>query len=229
MARTMLVTGATGGIGAAVVRAAAKRGYQVVAVGRDGGRLDALAAEVPGITGVVLDLGEPFELPPRAAALERVDAVVHCAGVAEVATVGESSFAGWHETLGVNLVAAAELTRMMLPALRRARGHVVFVNAAPGVHAVPRWAAYAGSKAALRELADSLREEEKGNGLRVTTIYPGGTATDLLRKVREQFGHPFRAADCIQAPSLASLVLMTLDMPPDAYLSEVSVLPAPGR
>jgi short-subunit dehydrogenase len=229
MVRTMLVTGATGGIGAAVVRAAAQREYQVVAVGRDGGRLDALAAEVPGTTGVALDLGKPFELPAPAAALDRVDAIVHCAGVAEVTAVEESSFTGWHETLGVNLVGAAELTRMLLPALRRARGHVVFVNAAPGVHAVPRWAAYAGSKAALRELADSLREEEKGNGLRVTTIYPGGTATDLLRKVREQFGQPFRAADCIQAPSLASLVLMTLDMPPDAYLSEVSVLPAPGR
>jgi NADP-dependent 3-hydroxy acid dehydrogenase YdfG len=61
----------------------------------------------------------------------------------------------------------------------------------------------------------------------VTTVYPGGTATELLRKVREQFGRPFRAEDCIQAPSLARLVLMALDMPPDAYLSELSVLPAP--
>jgi NADP-dependent 3-hydroxy acid dehydrogenase YdfG len=227
MARTMVVTGATGGIGAAVVRAAAERGYRVVAVGRDGARLGALTAEVPGVTGVVLDLGRPFELPAPAAALDRVDALVHSAGVAEVTTVEESSYDGWQETLGVNVVGAAELTRLLLPALRRARGQVVFVNAAPGLHAVPRWAAYAGSKAALRELADSLREEERGNGLRVTTIYPGGTATELLRKVRERFGRPFRAAECIQPQSLASILLMALDLPPDAYLSELSVLPAP--
>jgi len=224
MVRTMIVTGATGGIGAAVVRAAAQRNYRVVAVGRDAERLDALSAEVPGVTGVVLDLGKPFVLP---APMDHVDALVHCAGVAEVAGVEELSYAEWQETLAVNVVAAAELTRVLLPALRRARGHVVFVNAAPGLHGVPRWSAYAGSKAALRELADSLREEEKANGLRVTTVYPGGTATELLRKVREQFGSPFRAADCIQAPSLASLVLSALDMPPDAYVSELSVLPTP--
>jgi NAD(P)-dependent dehydrogenase (short-subunit alcohol dehydrogenase family) len=52
----------------------------------------------------------------------------------------------------------------------------VFTNAAPGLQAVPRWSAYAASKAALRELADSLRKEEARHGLRVTTIYPGGTA-----------------------------------------------------
>jgi NADP-dependent 3-hydroxy acid dehydrogenase YdfG len=193
----MVVTGATGGICTAVVRAAAGRGYRVVAVGRDGDRLDALAVEVPGTVGVVLDLGRPFELPERAAAIDRVDAVGHCAGVAAVTALEESSYDGWHETLGVNVVGAAELTRLLLPA--------------------------------LRELADSLREEERGNGLRVTTIFPGGTATQLLRTVREQFGHPFRAEDCIQPASLASIVLMALDLPPDSYLSELSVLPAPGR
>lgn len=86
------MTGATGGIGAALVRAAAYRGYEVVAVGRDGDRLDSLSADVPGVTGVVLDLRQPFALPAQAAALDRVDVVVHCAGVAEVAAVEESSY-----------------------------------------------------------------------------------------------------------------------------------------
>jgi NADP-dependent 3-hydroxy acid dehydrogenase YdfG len=159
--------------------------------------------------------------------LDRLDALVHCAGIAEVAAVDETPYTLWHETLTVNVCAAAELTRILLPALRSAAGHVVFINAAPGLHAVPRWSAYTASKAALRELADSLRQEEARYGIRVTTVYPGGTATELLRKVRGQFGRPFEAADCIRPETLASLILTTLEMPDDAYLSELSVLPAP--
>lgn len=223
----MLVTGATGGIGAAVVRAAAGRGYDVMAAGRDAARLDQLCASIPRTIPILFDLRDPVDLPEPLVELDRLDAIVHCAGIAEVAGVDETPYALWLETLTVNVAATAELTRALLPALRKALGHVVFINAAPGLHAVPRWSAYTASKAALRELADSLREEEAHHGLRVTSIYPGGTATELLRKVRTQFGRPFREADCIRPETLASVVLAALDMPDDAYLPELSVLPAP--
>ncbi|MBQ0896212.1 SDR family oxidoreductase [Micromonospora sp. U56] len=225
----MLITGATGGIGAAVARAAADRSYRVMAAGRDTGQLDRQCAEMPGSIPGPLDLRSPGGLAASLPALDRLDALVHCAGVAEVASVEETPHSMWLETLTVNVVAAAEITRMLLPALRRAAGHVVFINAAPGLHAVPRWSAYAASKTALRELADSLRAEEAPYGLRVTTIYPGGTATDLLAKVRARFGRPYHAADCIQPATLASVVLTLLDMRDDAYLPEVSVLPTPRR
>jgi catechol 2,3-dioxygenase-like lactoylglutathione lyase family enzyme len=83
----------------------------------------------------------------------------------------------------------------------------MFVNAAPGSHAVPRWSAYTASKAALRELADSLREEEDRHGVRVTTIYPAGVGTELLRKVREQLGRPYDPATTVSPKTLASVVL----------------------
>lgn len=223
----MLVTGATGGIGAAVVRAAADRAYHVMAAGRDDVRLDQLCAQVPGTSPVLFDRRNLGGVPSPLVELDHLDVIVHCAGIAEVAGIDETPYALWLETLTVNVAAAAEATRALLPALRKAGGHVVFINAAPGLHAVPRWSAYTASKAALRELADTLREEESRHGLRVTTIYPGGTATEALRNVRASFGRPFHAADCIQPETLASVVLATLDMPDDAYLSEVSVLPAP--
>jgi NADP-dependent 3-hydroxy acid dehydrogenase YdfG len=215
----MLVTGATGGIGSAVVEAARNGGYRVLAIGRDAGRLRRLGAEP-----VLLDLRDPALLSGPLPPLDRLDALVHCAGVAEVASVGETPHALWTETLAVNVVSAAEITRVLLPALRGAAGHVVFVNAAPGLHAVPRWSAYAASKAALTELADSLRAEE---ALRVTTVYPGGTATGLLAKVRAGFGQPYDPAVSIQPATLAGVVLTILDMREDAYLSEVSVRAAP--
>ncbi|MFI6922301.1 SDR family NAD(P)-dependent oxidoreductase [Nonomuraea spiralis] len=80
--------------------------------------------------------------------------------------------------MAVNVASAAELVRLALPVLRRAKGHVIFVNASPRLTGVARWSAFVASKAALRELADSLREEEAVHGVRVTTVYPAATATD---------------------------------------------------
>jgi NADP-dependent 3-hydroxy acid dehydrogenase YdfG len=229
MTRSVLITGATGGIGAAVARAAADRGYRVMVAGRDAGELDRQCGQVPGSIPVLVDLRSPDGLATSLPAVDRLDALVHCAGVAEVASVEQTAHSMWSETLMVNVVSAAEITRQLLPALRRAVGHVVFINAAPGLHAVPRWSAYVASKTALRELADCLRLEEAPHGLRVTTIYPGGTATALLAKVRAQFGRAYHPADCIQPATLASVVLTVLDMRDDAYLPEVSVLSTPRR
>jgi NADP-dependent 3-hydroxy acid dehydrogenase YdfG len=96
------------------------------------------------------------------------------------------------------------------------------------VRAVPRWAAFAASKAGLRELADSLRQEEAAQGVRVTTVNPGGTATERLRTVRAQFGRPYDPAKCVQPDSLAALLVSVLEHPADSYLTELSVMPAPG-
>jgi NAD(P)-dependent dehydrogenase (short-subunit alcohol dehydrogenase family) len=176
----LVVTGATGGIGSAVVRLFRERGDDVVAVARPSSSLEELCRET-GATGAPLDLLAPEPLPAGLTALTRVDALIHAAGISEVAAVAETSFDLWQRTLTSNVSGPAALTRALLPALRAARGRVVFINAVARLHAVPRWAAYAGSKAALTELADSLREEEAPHGVRVTSIYPGGIATEHLR------------------------------------------------
>ena len=106
----MVVTGASGGIGAAVVRAAAGRGDRVMAVGRDAVRLDQLCAGVPGTSPVLLDLRRPTDLPQPLAGLDRLDAVVHCAAVTDVASVEETSYSMWLETLAVNVAAEPATT-----------------------------------------------------------------------------------------------------------------------
>jgi NADP-dependent 3-hydroxy acid dehydrogenase YdfG len=216
--KTAVVTGATGGIGEAVVPALAAVGYRVLALGRSAEKLAALEAEA-----VPCDLAALDALPEPLAGLERVDALVHCAGLSEVASVEETPRALWDETFAVNVSGPATLTRALLPALRAAGGRVVFVNAAPGLRAVRNWSAYTASKAALRELADSLREEEREHGLRVTSIYPGGVRTELLRKVREQLGVPYDPAVTVSPQTLASLVVTVLAFPDDAELLDVSL------
>ncbi|MDP4507579.1 SDR family NAD(P)-dependent oxidoreductase [Nonomuraea turcica] len=93
----------------------------------------------------------------------------------------------WRRTLAVNVASAAELVRLMLPALRRSRGHVIFVNASPGMTGVPRWSAFVASKAALRGWP-TLREEEAAHGIRVTTVYSAATATSCWGRSRTPTG-----------------------------------------
>lgn len=228
MTRIAVVTGATGGIGTAVVRALADRGHRVLAVGRSAEKLAALCADTPLVFPVVLNLAGSFELPRPLAGLDRLDALVHCAGIAEVASVQATPQTLWQKTLAVNVIAPAELTKGMLPALRAATGRIVFINIAAGTHAVPNWSAYVASKAALKEFADSLRAEEDRHGLRVTSIYPSGVDTELLREIRAKFGRPYDPAACVRPETLASLVITALECPADAHLTELSVRPAPG-
>jgi NADP-dependent 3-hydroxy acid dehydrogenase YdfG len=220
--KAAVVTGATGGIGEAVVPALAAARYRVLALGRSAEKLATLEAEA-----VEVDLAALDSLPEALSGLERVDALVHCAGVSEVASVEETPRGLWDETFAVNVSGPAALTRALLPALRAAQGRVVFVNAAPGLRAVRNWSAYTASKAALRELADSLREEERERGVRVTSIYPGGVRTELLRKVRGQLGVPYDPAVTVSPETLASLVVTVLAFPDDAELLDVSLRAAP--
>ena len=224
----VVVTGATGGIGAALVRLFADRGDSVFAAARPSPALDALCA---GTTAVAapLDLQRPSELPAVLRDLDRVDALVHAAGISEVASVADTSHDLWQQTMTANVTGPAELTRALLPALRAAGGRVVFVNAVAGLHAVPKWSAYVASKAALTELADTLRLEEGPNGVRVTSIYPGGVATELLRKVRGALGRPYDPSACVSPASLAAVVAMALDAPPDVDLTEIALQPPPSR
>lgn len=223
----VVVTGASGGIGAAVTRVFAERGARVLAIARPSSRLDRLCAELPSVVPIPIDLRTGELTVDRLGSPDRVDVIVHCAAIAEVAAIADTSFDLWRETLTINVVAAAELTRMLLPALRAAGGHVVFVNASPGLRAVPRWSAYVSSKAALRELADSLREEESEHGVRVTTVYPGGVGTELLRRVRAQFGREYEPENTLDPSSLAGIVATIVDLGDDAHITEVSLRQSP--
>src|SRR5688572_12066289 len=203
---TVVVTGATGGIGSAMVRHFAERGDDVVAVARPTESLDELCAAVPSAVAAPLDLERPGELPAVLRDLTEVELLVHAAGIADVASVTDTSHDLWQRTMAINVTGPAGLTRALLPALRAARGRVVFILAVAGLHGVPRWSAYAATKAAPAELADSLRLEEAANGLRVTSVYPGGIATELLRKVRGAFGRPYDEAALVSPESLAEAV-----------------------
>jgi NADP-dependent 3-hydroxy acid dehydrogenase YdfG len=225
-----LVTGAGSGIGAVVARRLLERGDEVWLLARDAGRAKELAGRFPGARTLVGDLGQPARLSwalGHQAPPDRLDSLLHIAGVVELGQVGELTPKIWHETLAANLVGPAELTRLMLPQLRLSRGHVVFANSGSGLAAHAEWSAYAASKHGLRALADALRAEEHGNGVRVTTVYPGRTATPMQVKVHQQEGRSYDPGRWIDPESVATAVLTALDLPRDAEITDLTV--RPGR
>jgi NADP-dependent 3-hydroxy acid dehydrogenase YdfG len=219
-----LVTGASRGIGAAVARALAP-GHDLLLGGRDTSALDALAQELPGARPWPVDLTDSATVAEAAAGIERLDVLVHSAGVGLLGTVAETPAATWRQQFEINVVAVAELTRLLLPALRAARGRVVLLNSGAGLTARAGWASYAASKFALRAFADALRAEESGHGVRVTSLHPGRVDTDMQRGVVAQEGGEYRPEAYLRPESVAGAVLLAVTAPDDAELTELVLRP----
>ncbi|MGX1881418.1 SDR family oxidoreductase [Streptomyces sp. NPDC055287] len=227
---THVITGAGSGIGAAVARRLHERGDDVVLMARDAGRAKQLAEGFPGARTLVGDLANPDRLSwafSHQPMPERVDSLLHIAGVVDLGRIGDLGTKTWHNQLNVNLVSPAELTRLFLPQLRQDNGHVVFVNSGAGLAAHAEWGPYAASKHGLKALADSLRQEEHANGVRVTSVYPGRTASAMQEKVHQQEGKEYDPSRWIDPESVATTILMTLDLPRDAEVNDITV--RPGR
>lgn len=230
MTRTHVLTGAGSGIGAVVARGLAGRGDRLILIARSDARAAELAAAHPGSISIVADLDEPATIAPAVAAAalpETIDSVIHAAGIVQLGAVADLPLSAWTSQLTVNLVSAAELTRVVLPSVRAARGQVVFVNSGAGLTAHPQWGAYAASKHGLKALADALRGEEAAHGVRVTSVYPGRTATAMQEEVHRQEGADYDPTRFIDAESVATAILAALDATPDATITDLTVRPGP--
>ncbi len=227
---THLITGAGSGIGAALARVLHERGDDLLLVARSDERAAELREEFVGAETVVADLEDSAALERALAADSlpaRLDSLVHAAGYVDLQPVADFDLGSWQRQLAVNLTAAALLARATLPALRAAGGTVVLVNSGAGLAAHPEWSAYAASKFGLRALADSLRGEEAGNGVRVTSVFPGRTATPMQEKVHEQEGKAYDAGDWSTPETVAASILHVLDLPADSVVPELVVRPRP--
>lgn len=227
-----VITGAGSGIGQAVADRLHRRGDALYLSCRSGESAERLTRRYPGSRTFVADLSDPAVLAGAMAGLElpeRIDGLLYVAGALRLGTVAELTLEDWRTSLAVNLAAPAEMVRLLIPRLRHADGHVVFVNSTSGMKTQPDWAAYSASKYGLRALADALRDEEGASGLRVTTVYPGRTATPMQASVHDHEGRDYDPGRWIDPDTVATAVLTAIDLPDDAEISDLTVRVRPSR
>jgi short-subunit dehydrogenase len=174
-----LVTGGSSGIGAAVAERLAAAGCQVVVLGRDRARLDALAGRT-GARALVADLSTPAGLSRATVAAAEVDLLVNSAGRGWAGDLAAMTQTDIDALVALNLTAPMQLTRASLAGMRqRGRGHLVFVSSIAAV-GVDGEAVYAATKAGLRAFAASVRHEVAGEEIGVTTLLPGAVRTPFF-------------------------------------------------
>ncbi len=224
-ARVAVVVGATGGIGRAVASSLASD-HAVWLVGRDPVALAELAADLPASRVWLLDLSAAeADWPALPDQLASVDVLVHAAGRFDYGSAAKLSQRAWQDAFEVNLFGIAHVTQLLLAALERARGRVVFINSTAVTGSAALRSVYAASKHALRAYAEALHAEELEHGVRVTSVYLGRVATDMQRAVRREEGGTYEPHRYLSAGSAAAAVRWIVDAPDDMHVSELVIRP----
>ena len=198
--RSVVITGASRGLGLASAAHLYKLGWRVVGAMRspDVGleRLRAAtraAADDPRLIGVRLDLDDPSSIATAAKAIEEKvgtpDALVHNAGIAAVGCAEEMPFEVWEQLFRTNLFGPVRLTKALLPSMRAAgRGRIVVVSSQGGIRGMPSISAYSAAKGALERWAEALAEEVAPFGLGVSILVAGMFKTDILTEQTVHYG-----------------------------------------
>ena len=195
MAKTVVITGTSTGIGRACVERMAASGWTVFAGVRKERDGEELEQTVPGdVRAVILDITDPGHISALVHQLDqldqsgqgRLDGLVNNAGVAEGGPIEAVSDQAWRWHFDVNVFGVVNLTRECLPLLRAAKGRIVNIGSVGGRVAAPMMAPYAAGKHAIEAISESLRFEMADFGIKVACVEPGAVATAIWAKADDQ-------------------------------------------
>jgi len=230
---TYLLSGATSDIGEAIACRLADSGRSVLALGRDRERLRALQLRCQDRVQIhPLDLTDDRALLGLAQGLPQklagapLAGLIHCAGVYHAGRVESAPLAQLDRMYEANVRAPYRLTQLLLPALTRGAGRVIFINSTAGLHGRAALSGYCASQHSLRVLADSLRAEVNAHGVLVTSIYLGRTATRRMQGIFRSEQRDYRSELLLQPDDVADTVLYVLSLPPRAEVVDLTIRPA---
>lgn len=232
---TVLITGATSGIGLATAEVFSQRGWRVLVNGRDAKRAQTVAKKLGGLA-VPFDVRDVSSIERAArknrALFDEIDVLVNNAGLARgFDPIQEGKPEDWDETLDTNVKGLLYVTRAVLPAMiRRGRGHVVNLGSTAGHWLYRGGAVYCASKHAVRALTEGLRLDVHGTGVRVSSVDPGIVDATNFSLVRFR-GDKERARKVYEgfAPLLprdiAETISWVVERPPHVNIQEVILTP----
>jgi short-subunit dehydrogenase len=210
--KTIWITGASSGIGAALARALAARGARLILSARSADRLEevrqdcstpdehlCLAVDLANQASIEAAWSHLQEMP------HEVDILINNAGMTQRALVNETRMEVYRFLLEVNFLAAVDLTKKVLPGmLERGSGQIVAVSSLMGKFASPQRSGYAAAKHALQGFMDALRAEVYDAGIRVLVASPGFVNTDVSRNALRGDGTPHGKMDPAQAAAISA-------------------------
>ena len=229
--KVAVVTGSSMGNGEAIARALHSEGARVVLNSRDMGDLRDVAKELGNerVLMVEADLVEEGHMDTLInATLDRwgqIDIFVNNAGTIKIGWAHRGKTSDWRYQFNINLWAYLTGTRLVLPhMLARGQGDIVFIDSIAGRHAVPLWSCYTATKFAVRGFAESLREELKGSGIRVTIVEPGLVATNVLSQGPTVVSRVFeKTAKLLRPEDIGAAVQYAVTRSPDVSVQEIVI------
>jgi 3-oxoacyl-[acyl-carrier protein] reductase len=228
----VLVTGASRGIGRAIAIAFARTGATVVLLARESSQLYETAQEVEdlGVRAVVTpcdvrdvaDVDRAMEDVEKA--LGGLDVLVNNAGGGRFAPFSDLTEADWSDALSLNVEGLVNMTRAVLPVMRRqGRGHVINIGSIRGLESAPTMTAYTASKFAVTGFTRALRQELEGSGILVSLISPGGVKTGF-----GGIGPAEKDPTWMDPSAIADLVVQVVEFRGRGWISDVTILPEPA-
>jgi NADP-dependent 3-hydroxy acid dehydrogenase YdfG len=226
VSKLAVVTGASRGIGASVARLLAEEGLGVLMLARSAQALGEVAGYIQSEGGFAIplpaDLTKEDDLNQIVHYVESFDGdlsvVVHNAGYAKVGKVSDFSFEEWDKIINLNLSVPFRITQKLLPKMKSG-GQFIFINSVAGKTTFPEWSAYCASKFGLKAFADALRQEVRGSGIRVTTIYPSSVDTSLY----DTLPYDWDRTKMLKSTDVAKSVMYCLRQPANITVNELDL------
>lgn len=224
--RTILVTGASSGIGRAIGRNLLEQGHTVIGISRDSARFKTSKAN---FFPFQLDLAQLQHIPNKIRALEvrfpSLDAVVFSAGIGRFGSLEEFSYSQIQALMDINFISPAFLTRALLPALKRkARSDLIYIGSEAALKGSRKGSIYCASKFALRGFTQALREECSKEQVRVCLINPGMVQTAFFDNL--SFAPGDDPANYLLSNDVAEAVSYAINSRTEMVVEEITLNPA---
>lgn len=230
--KIVVVTGAARGIGRAIAIELLEAGFFAALCSRNPQTAASLETEISSFAGnfmissVDISVEEEVEkfISSVAEKKGKIDVLINNAGVVYTGPVEKTDAGQWDEMMAVNAKGTFLMAKHTLPLMPRG-GHIVNIGSNASKKGFPGWAAYCASKFAVLGFTNSLREEVRDRGIKVSAVLPGPTKTDIW----DSLGGEWNRAKMMSPEITAKTVLSVINQPREANIDEIDIVPSTGN